>query len=467
MNNSAAQPNGSPLEPGDEVDHEVFGRGVVVRAGQWMSSVTISDGTTPLIFNSGLKLVKPAAANDNAPQTVPATPAGLDIFAWKASRFAGEPEPVEYLVDGVIESGIPGMIAAMGEVGKSYSLLELSRRIAFGSPRYAPPIFGGQVVQEGTAVFLTGEDDQKAMHRRIASLDPDGERFTAKGDKLLVIPMPSAVGAIEPFWRQDKQRGLVPTDAWARFVGQLADIRDLRSVVIDPLQLFAAIPLNEDPAAGQFVCGQVATVAAQLKTNIFFAHHMKKSGREIQNLSDARDAVRGTTALVDGVRLAYGLWYGEQDKARKTCKTLGLEYAPNRIVMGGVIKANGAARRILSTYARNDFGLLIDKTAGLGSSAPDQGDLRAALVIAVEAAAVSGQPFTKTGATGLYAMRERLPEELKSLARHKLEGLAAEAISSGAIVLCLAGGTVAKWLDVPGGQFATGLGGFRKGMVRA
>lgn len=409
----------------------------------------------------------PEPANDNAPQAkAEAEPAGLNIFDWTASRYVGEPAPVEYLVEGVIESGIPGMIAAMGEVGKSYSLLELSRRIAFGSARYAPPIFGGQVVQEGTAVFITGEDDARAMHRRLAALDPDGARFAEKGDKLIVVPMPSAVGAIKPFWRHDRTKGPVETDEFLRFVEQLCAIRDLRSVVIDPLQLFAAVPLNEDPAAGQFVCGSVATIAAQLGTNIFFAHHMKKSGREIESLADARDSVRGTTALVDGVRLAYGLWYGDQASARKTCKALAVDYAPNRIVMGGVIKANGAARRILSTYARNDFGLLVDKTARLGSDAPAQGDLRTALVVAVEAAAASGQPFTRTGSTGLFAMNERLPEELRTIPRHKLEALAKDAVDRGDIVLCLASGTVAKWLDVPGGQFATGLGSFRKGMVQ-
>jgi len=170
----------------------------------------------------------PKAANDNAPPKAEAAPAGLNIFDWTANRYVGDPDPVEYLVDGVIESGIPGMVAAMGEVGKSYSLLELSRRIAFGSPRYAPPIFGGQVVQEGTAVFITGEDDARAMHRRLAALDPEGARFAEKGDKLIVVPMPSAVGAIKPYWRHDRVKGPVETDDWMRFVDQLCGIPDLR-----------------------------------------------------------------------------------------------------------------------------------------------------------------------------------------------------------------------------------------------
>ena len=200
------------------------------------------------------------------------------------------------------------MVAAMGELGKSYSILQLHRRIAFGSPPLASPIFGGQVVQEGTAVFITGEDDERSMHRRLAAIDPKGARFTEKGDKLIIVPMPSAVGAMKAYWTVQKGQ-FIHTDEWKRLCDQLAGIPDLRSVAIDPLQLFAAVPLNENPAAGQFVCGAIASLAAQTKANVFFALHMKKAGnREIETLADARDAIRGTSALVDGVRLAYGLW---------------------------------------------------------------------------------------------------------------------------------------------------------------
>lgn len=414
----------------------------------------------PYAANAVAKLPVPKAANDNEPS--------LDIFAWKSSRFVGEPPPVQYLVEGVIESGIPAMIAAMGELGKSYSLLELCRRIAFGSSALTTPIFGGQVVQEGTAVFLTGEDNANAIHRRLAAIDSRGARFAEKGDKLLTIPLPSAVATFKPYWVQDK--GVMrETDEWRRFIDQLGKVQDLRAVVIDPLQMFAAVPINEDPAAGQFVCGSIATLAAQTGANVFFAHHMKKPGRDpIRTLSDARDAIRGTSALVDGVRLAYALWYPEIEKSKAEAKTIGTAWSPNTIVHGGVVKANGAARRMMSTYARSPSGLLIDRTALLGSQGPSQDDAREALVIAIEAAARSGQPFTRTGASGLFALKERLPEELSGLSRHKLETLAGEALQAGKVVACIAkGSTVAKWLDVPTGYFASGLGEFRQGMQRS
>lgn len=194
------------------------------------------------------------------------------------------------------------------------------------------------------------------------------------------------------------------------------------------------------------------------------AHHLKKLGRPIEGLTDARDAVRGTTALVDGVRLVYCLWPAEEARAKRVCKDLGLRYAPNLIVLGGVAKANGPVTRRVSTYVRGANGLLVDRTTDLGTNSVSQDEQEASFVDAIAAAARHGQPFMKTGAGGVYAQRDRLPSELSGLARHKLEGMAAEALKRGEIVLCIAKGSATpKWLDAPGGQFAIGLGEFRLG----
>lgn len=419
--------------------------------------------TKTVVFEPGEPAPKLEAANDNEPAN---SSQGLDIFAWTSSRYIGKPKPVEYLVDGVIEKGIPGLIAAMGEVGKSYMMLELARRVAFGSSRFAPPIFGGNVVQEGTAVFLTGEDDETALHRRINAIDPDNYRHTAKSERLIAIPLPSAMRTVKPFW-MEKRGELTETDDWFRLKDQLLSISDLRMVTLDPLQLLALLPLNEDPAAGQFVCASIASLAAETGANIFFTHHMNKGAKSITTLADARDAIRGTTAIVDGVRLAYGLWYGDEAKSKGICKQLGIPFQSNGIAYGGVLKANGSAKRILTTYVRSEGGLLVDANARLGGNFVDQSDLRIALVVAIEAAAADGLPFAKTGQPGLFENRERLPEELRSLSRHRLERMAEEALDKGEIVKATAKGEkTAKWLDIPTGRFAVGLGEFRVGSAR-
>lgn len=401
------------------------------------------------------------AANDNIPDGPT-----FSIFDWTVDRFKGDPPKVEYLVDGVMPAGVPGMVSAMGDTGKSYAMLELHRRVSFGSSIYDSPIFGGKVLARGTSVMITSEDDAGEVHRRIAALDQKEHRFSKLGRKMIVVPLPSAGGA-QAFWKDDKKKGMQETDNYRRVCDQLLEIDDLRLVTFDPLASFAHLQLNEDPAAGQFVCSSLSRLATETGATVLVAHHMRKTQKPIETLGDARDSIRGSTALVDGLRLAYAMWPAEEARARKVCKTVGVEFMPGKVVLGGVVKANGAARRVISTYVRNDHGLLVDKTALLGSATPPTGDLIGALVVTIEAAANAGAPFTKSGASGVFEMRERLPDELRGLSKSRLHGLVDAALSKGLLVRAAAKGEkTAKWLDVPGGYFATGLGSFTAGAVR-
>jgi hypothetical protein len=122
------------------------------------------------------------AANDNEP---------LNLLDFASSRFDGNPPDVQYLVDRSIEHGIPGIIPAMGDTGKSFLMLELCRRVGFGESKLAPPIFGGPVIREGSAVFITAEDNEATLHRRICAPDAKAARLTKKGERLIIVPLPN------------------------------------------------------------------------------------------------------------------------------------------------------------------------------------------------------------------------------------------------------------------------------------
>src|SRR5690606_38216516 len=74
---------------------------------------------------------------------------------------------------------------------------------------------------------------------------------------------------------------------------------------------------------------------------------------------DAREAIRGTTALVDGARLAYALWKLDDETARSICNTLQIPFERGRIVRGAVVKANDEADHNAHTYTREESGLLV------------------------------------------------------------------------------------------------------------
>ena len=70
------------------------------------------------------------AVNDNDP---------YNLLRFTSSRFNNDPPEIKYLVDKSIEHGIPEIIPAMGDTGKSFLMLELCRRDGFGERKSRSP----------------------------------------------------------------------------------------------------------------------------------------------------------------------------------------------------------------------------------------------------------------------------------------------------------------------------------------
>jgi len=387
-----------------------------------------------------------------------------------ASDYEGEPTPSEWLVQGSIPLGSPGMIAAMGDTGKSFLLLDLCARVALGEHPADSLIFGGNVCQRGTAVYITSEDPDNEIHRRLNAIDPDLSRIRQCGDKLLVLPLPDRGGAA-PLVEQTA-RGIKPTSYWDELKDRLLAIGDLKLVVLDPLQSFCLADINADPAAGQYFCSMVTSLASETGATILVAHHMRKAQAKTDNRElepdEARQLIRGTTALVDGMRFVYALWKPVSIKSAQTvCRNLGRTYEPDCMVYGGVVKANGKAPRGVATYLRSPSGLLIDQSQRLKDIRPyDDADLDS-LVMCIAEAAENGHPFSRTGLNGSYKRKEDIPEPFRCLVRSSIDSVIDALVVEGRIVTCNAGGKIKNVLDVPSGDFAQGVGSFEPGTYKA
>jgi hypothetical protein len=82
----------------------------------------------------------------------------------------------------------------------------------------------------------------------------------------------------------------------------------------------------------------------------------------ITKAEDAREAIRGSTALVDGARLVYALWPISGEAEIGPCQALNLPLNKQSIVCGCVVKANDVADRDVRFYGRSKSGLLEDRT---------------------------------------------------------------------------------------------------------
>ena len=137
--------------------------------------------------------------------------------------------------------------------------------------------------------------------------------------------------------------------------------------------------------------------------------------------------IRGTSAIVDGVRAAFAVWPVTESVGKQRCKDLNLKYTRNGVFDGAVVKSNGPANRDFRNFMRNpNTGLLEDRTAELTSvqfSQPvrDRLDLVFNFVSEREA---QGNPVTKGGGTdGLFEMVRIAPDDDLLAANIKLLNL--------------------------------------------
>lgn len=387
-------------------------------------------------------------------------PPSRQLADWcAADRFIGEPQQRQWLVDGIFPLAQPSLIAAGGGVGKSFLLLSLAREIAAydGSWLNTPALLGGSLAANGIAVYITAEDDAIEIHNRLQALGPIPHR-------LYVLPLPDAGGAVPLFAPDPMTKAAATTSAWSDLEQQFCEMTGIKLVVFDPLQPLCALDLNF-PENAQFVCSRLAALAASTGASVIVSHHFAK--REAWTPEQAREAIRGTGGLVDGVRSVYALWQARDDDAKTTLKSLNLPYKRGSVVFGGVVKANGRANLKIVTYVRDERGLLCDRTTDLQRTTTTVDDLLPQLKLAIAEAAVDGKPYTKTGINGVYTRRFEMPEEFHAVGKHTFVTLVDALLASEQIVQAMADGSKSvKWLDVPDGEVAKGDPSFTAGFVK-
>jgi len=386
----------------------------------------------------------------------------LNLMDWQSDiAFNGLPPVRQYLVDGVFPMGQVSLLAAAGGVGKSFSLLSLALDVARGSGSgvLQSRHFGGVLRGAGTAVYISAEDDDIELHNRLAALGGPHRR-------LIAVPLPSCGGAPIMFRADPMTREPSVTAAWEGLTRQIKGITGLAAVALDPLQTLCGLDLNV-PEYAQFVCSRVAALASETGAAVILSHHFRKT--DADSPEEARQAVRGSAGLVDGVRSVVAMWLksggGTKDRtgAAAICKVLGETYAPGRVVQSAVVKANGKAHTGITTLLRGDNGLLQDVSERVRSVAGATPELADMLASAIADAAIQGRPYKKTGqASGLFSHRHELGEPFWAASRQTIESLADDLLRDKRVVLAQHGKSK-NILDVPDGPFSRGEGIFVDG----
>jgi len=390
------------------------------------------------------------------------TVCGVSLCDWTIDKaFQGKAQKRQWLVVNTIPMASVTLFCAMGDAGKGMLTLDLALKVATywdeTPPHMWPQSLGNWLHTFGSAVILTAEDDKEEVHRRLEGIDPGGRRYTT-GDRLMIVPLPNAGGTF-PLMEAGKDGKPVVTPDFLQLKAQLVAIPDLKLVVVDPLASFIMADVNADPAVGAFVTGQLAALATETGAAIVVCHHMGKTGKgnEIKGPEQARAAIRGTTALVDGVRNAFVLWPTEAERAKTVCRYMSVPWSYNRVFHGAVVKSNGPADRDVKTMVRNEYGLLEVVDHILKEMKMSNDLLKGVLVQDIAAAAAEKKPYTKTGrSNGVFTLKHVLSPELQPLSKRHLWQLIDELLTEGRIAQCVFTGSIPQFLDVPGGEIYAG-----------
>lgn len=346
------------------------------------NELRVLHGVEPASVKPNTNDVLPSGVEGRSETPIIPESQGFRITDWGMKRYAGEPPEQQWLIDGILPRRVPGLISAIGGLGKSFILLDLAMKVAGGDQGMHQELaLGGRVAHNGKVVFFGAEDSANSMHRRIASIGGPNLRDRV-ADNLFVVPMPDAGGPTPLIVNAMGQYSV--TTAFEEIRKQLLELGDIALIIIDPLQAFAAADINTDPAAGQFWWSLMSHLCVETNANILIAHHMRKDGAfNITKATQAREAIRGTTALVDGARWAYGLWaMNEADELVLAQKMDNIEAGVGQCAQGAVVKTNDACDMHIRSFIRDDTGLLMDRTMDVqnildASTKLDQGQTRA------------------------------------------------------------------------------------------
>lgn len=389
-----------------------------------------------------------------------------DWFGGEA--YLGEAPEQQWLVDGVLPLGAPCLLVASGGTGKGMLALDLGLRVA-GKEEQGIDLngdtentwLGGEVTAHGSVVILSSEDTQDDIHRRLQSMDEDGSRRAAAKGRLAIVPLPNTGGPVTLIRSRGFQQGYETTPEFEDLIRQMCRVPDLKLINIDPLAAFVACDINADPQAGAFTQGVLAQLAERTGATVLVAHHMGKALATMKDASpeNARLAIRGTTALVDGVRLAVALWPADAKTRKDVEQKLGRPCKPNEAFCGAVVKANCQADGRVRPLLRGANGVLQAVRLEDDAVVPREDQLRM-LADVIAAKALAGAPFTGSvkAQAGLYTRRDELPAPLCNFGNRRLDGLLEDTMARGMVVRCTYGKSVGRYLDVPGGPFATGNG---------
>lgn len=233
----------------------------------------------------------------------------FDPGAAQFGRFLDEdPPPMRWALDGALPASVVGLLASGGGVGKSHLIYQLAMSIATGAP------FAGLEVRDpGAFLYIAAEDDEDELHRRGRRIldhfqsQPGWQPIhdAAVAERLHVV---SRVGEKNLLTARRSDGEVHQTVLVDRILEVANLIPNLRWIALEPASRFRGGKANDEDDATRFVEAMEALKKAT-RAGVLTAAHVSQAGLKE---GGGAEIVRGSTALVDGVR-----WVATMQKLRR------------------------------------------------------------------------------------------------------------------------------------------------------
>lgn len=205
--------------------------------------------------------------------------------------------------ESVLVAGKVAILAGKGGTGKTMALLQLAVALATGRPWFGEQ--GWAPVRPGRSLLLLGEEDREEVLRRLhqvcVALGLSSGELALVTRNVVVLALAGIGVALT---HEGEDGGSLPETPRAEEIRAILRNQPFDLVVIDPLSRFAGPDVEKDNAAATRLVQVVETFTAPGcgSPAVIIAHHLRKLGRDED--AESGDLIRGSVALVDGVRWA-------------------------------------------------------------------------------------------------------------------------------------------------------------------
>ena len=272
----------------------------------------------------------------------------LNLVSAKDLRSKVPPER-SYVFKGLLPNKIVAAIIAAGGTGKSFMAIHMAASAAAGA------MLLDEFISERPikVVFVSGEDDQDELNRRLRSAI---KNFSASHQSLVDnnLSFIDFTSSFELFTNKLSYGETSITETPAKLIKliqeKLGD--EVGLIIIDPVSRFRGGEENSAPDTTRFV-QTIQLLSEQLNSTVLLVHHVNKNARAN---GTGQNNARGSSALVDGVRLVMEL-NALSDKEMKD--QFNITPGTKELLSLSVVKSNYSKKIMPITVEKTDDGSFV------------------------------------------------------------------------------------------------------------